>query len=134
MYVSHATYRCWPCFLQTFAIFKRIKLQWPATSHLEDFSQNFQMVMNFFCLRPIAKQNLAIQSVPCHSYFCSLVLPHHRLPRQLLRLDATWYGACHPGWRWIYQLLTHERCIHPYLVWKIHFSAMKCYLYKLSCF
>ena len=121
-------------FLQTYAISKRIKLQWPATSHLEDFLQGFQTVMNFLCLRPIVKQKLALQSVLCHSFFCSLVPPKHQLPGQLICLDATFYGACHPGRRRIHQLQTHERCIHPYLGWIIHFLRNKMLLIQTVLF
>ena len=96
-------------FLQTYAISKRIKLQWPATSHLEDFLQGFQTVMNFLCLRPKVKQKQALESVLCCSYFYSLVPPHHRLPRQFISFVTTIYGACHPSRRWIHQLQTHER-------------------------
>ena len=121
-------------FLQTYAISKQIKIQWPATSHLEDFLQSFQMVMNFLCLRPIVKQKLAIQSALCRSYFYNLVPTHHRLPRQLVRLDPTAYLACHPIWRRILQLLTHKQRIHPYLGWKINFSATKCCFQKKVLF
>ena len=82
-------------FFQTYAISKRINLQWPATSHLDDFLQGFQTVINFLCLRSIVRQKLALQSVLCHSYFYSLVPPYHRLPRKLICLDAIFYGACH---------------------------------------
>jgi len=54
--------------LQTFAISKQIKLRFPATSHLEDFLQSFQMVMDFLWFRSIVTPKLAKQSVRFFSF------------------------------------------------------------------
>ena len=43
-------------FLQTFVISKQMKPQWPVTSHLEDFLQSFQMVMDFLWFWPTVNQ------------------------------------------------------------------------------
>ena len=121
-------------FLQSYAISKRMKLQWPATSHLKDFLQSFQTVMNFLCLRPIVKQKLSIQNVICPSCFYSLVPPHHRPPCQIVRLDGMSYGAHHPSWRRIHPLLMYEQHIHPYLALKFNSRAMKYSLQKTFSF